>query len=263
MPDMNLTEELDRSFDDGPAHRPIEDRLQAGHRLVRRRRLAASAAALATVAVLGTAGIGLATSDDGPSRGADFAEPGENQLHRGELLLDADGTLRTGPGVEVVRQVENPRGYAPPRHSLGVVYRFDGAEYWGLVETDGSATEIARQSFPTFEMWLDDQVKMQDGQETLALVRFGEGETLLPRDGVEILRQTGDLSMMPASFAGPGDRTAVAEVRYDGERWYVLARQLPDSDPEYFASAASVTAPTLDQFLTYAADSYASGTGLR
>lgn len=274
---MNLTEELDRSFGSGPEHRPIEDRLVAGRRLIRHRRTTASAAALAVIAVVAS-GVALTGADD-PSSDPGIAEPPSEEpsddgfrLGRGERIgLTPDGTLLVRDGVEVLEEVENPLGYSPPDHSLGVVYRFESTTYWALttIEPTGNhfaattATDGAGKSFPTFQYWLDDRVALQQGdKEMLALVSFGEGETLLPRDGVEILQQTGDVEL-PANFAGPNDKTAVAEVTYRGERWYVLARQVDGSPPEYFPSAAAVTGPTLEEFLDYAADAYAAEEGLR
>ena len=65
-------------------------------------------------------------------------------------------------------------------------------------------------------------------------------------------------------FAGPGASTAVAEVRWQGESWFVAARRLPGSPPEYFPTAASVSGRTLDDFLAYARDRYSEqGAGLR
>ncbi len=95
----------------------------------------------------------------------------------------------------------------------------------------------------------------------LELVRFGEGEELLPLPGVTMLQQTGDVDLGP-NFAGPRDRTAVAEVSYDGQRWYVLARD-GDGDIQYFPTAASVSAPTLEEFLPYAKGLYDDEVGLR
>lgn len=265
---MNLTEELDRSFDIGPEHRPIEERLVAGRRLVRRRRVAASAAALAIAAVLGTVGFALG---DGNGTSADSSmatqQPDDPEYMPGQhVRLDRDRGLLTRPGVQVVREVDNPEGLTPPENSLGLVYTFEGKTYWGLLETYGSATPAAYgsatreayEAFPTFDYWLADVVAMRKGEETLALVRFGEGETLLPREGVEIIRQTGDLSMMRRSFAGPNALTAVAEVTYRGERWYVLSRKIGDGPPEYFPVAASVSRPTLAEFLDYSVDAFDS-----
>jgi hypothetical protein len=274
---MNLTEELDRSFGSGPDHRPIEDRLAAGRRLVRRRRIAATAATVAVVAVAGSTGVALTGANEPSSDPGTTSQPSDEPRDKGfglepgqELRLTPDGTLLTADGVEVLERVDNPLGYSPPDHSLGVVYRFEGATHWALatIQKDGkdvgsfTSSEEAGRSFPTFEYWLDDQVALQNGEPTLALVSFGEGETLVPRDGVEILQQTGDAEL-PSDFAGPDDRTAVAEVTYRGERWYVLARQVDDSPPEYFPSAAAATRPTLEGFLDYAADAYGAGEGLR
>jgi hypothetical protein len=105
-------------------------------------------------------------------------------------------------------------------------------------------------------------VALQTGEPGLRLVRFGDGETLLPRAGVEVLEQTGDVDL-PDSFAGPGDRTAVAMVTYDGMRWFVLARELDGSPPQYLPTAGSVGGATIQEFLSYAADQYGSGEGLR
>lgn len=274
---MNLTEEIDRSFGSGPAHPPIEDRLVAGRRLVRRRRAASTAAVLGVIAAVGASGVALAHIGE-PESGTGFANRPSDEpegdgfgLEEGqEIRLTPEGTLLTAEGVEVLETAENPLGYSPPDHSLGVVYRFEGTTYWALttIEKDSrnygsfTADEKAGQSFPTFQYWLDDQVALQQGEPTMALVSFGTGETLVPRDGVEILQQTGDIHL-PDNFAGPNDRTAVAEVTYAGERWYVLARQIDGTAPEYFPSAAAVTRPTLAQFLDYAAEQYAEGSGLR
>ncbi len=105
---------------------------------------------------------------------------------------------------------------------------------------------------------------MQHGEPTLALVSFGDGKTLVPEDGVELLDQRPS-PQMPENFAPPGDRMAVAMVRWQGERWFVLARQLPGSPPQYLPTAASVVgdATTIDGFLEVARERYTQGEGLR
>ena len=52
-------------------------------------------------------------------------------------------------------------------------------------------------------------------------------------------------------------------VSYDGARWFVLARQIDGSKPEYFPTAGSVGGATIADFLAYAAGQYGSGEGLR
>lgn len=102
-----------------------------------------------------------------------------------------------------------------------------------------STYDDAGHTYPTFDLWLGDAVAMQHGEPTLAPVSFGDGKTLVPEDGVELLDQRPS-PQMPENFAPPGDRTAVAMVRWQGERWFVLARQLPESPPQYLPTAASV-----------------------
>ena len=171
-------------------------------------------------------------------------------------------------GVEVVKRVPNPLGYTDPGTSLGLEIRYRGTTYWYLLDSDGrqgtgSIHDEARRSFPTLQTWLDDQVALQNGGDTLALVRFTPGAaTLQPLDGVTLVQQRSGVDLGP-DFAGPGATTAVAEVRYRRATWFVLARRLPGSEPEYFPTAASVSAPTLAGFLDYARGQYAGGAGLR
>lgn len=268
---MNLTDELESSFVDEPAHRPVEQRILAGRRLVRRRRISTGAVAVALVAVLGAgyAAVGpdgnraadppIADRKDDPVEKEPDADP---LLEESGVMVSGEGELQVAADVEIIETVPNPDGYGKPGEAYGVAYRQDGKTRWALVDPGGGSYEEAFRSFPTFADWLADQVALQRGEPTLALVRFGDGEELLPLEGVEILQQTGDIDLGP-SFAGPRDRTAVAEVTYAGERWYVLAREVPGSGIQYFPTAASVSKLTLEEFLPYARDSYDNGEGLR
>jgi hypothetical protein len=269
---MNLTDALEKSFVDEPAHRPVQQRITAGRRLVRRRRAVTGAAAVAVVAVLG-AGYAVIGSDgerasEPPIADQKKDQPVEDETSFSQDLLDdyqvvvaPNGLLLKAPGVEILQKVPNPGGYGDPGKAYGVAFTFEGTTRWSLIDPSGGSYEDAFRSFPTFEYWLADQVALQQGEPMLALVRFGAGEELLPRAGVAILQQTGDIDIGPR-FAGPNDRSAAAEVRYAGERWYVLAREL-DGDIQYFPTAASVSKPTLEEFLPYAKDSYNTGDGLR
>lgn len=276
---MNLTEELDRSFGSGPEHRPIEDRLAAGHRVVRRRRVATTAAAALAVVAIGTAGFAVSGGNDPSSdKGVatqPSADPSEPVVLQGGMKvgLDCNDELHTAKGVEVVKTVDNPMGYAPPEHSIGVAYTVDGVMNWALltcgatVPPGGSGymydVQLAQPSV-SFEDWLADEVAWaKEDQQGPDMVSFGDGETLLPSDGTEILQQTGHLEMMPPNFAASDDRTAAAEINYHGERWYVLARQVPDSPPEYIPFSPEMSRPTFEGFLSFAADKYAEGVGLR
>lgn len=151
-----------------------------------------------------------------------------------------DGELRTRPGVEIARTVPDPLEGG----SVGLVYEYRDRTYWALLDPSGGTTERAFAAFPTFDYWLADQVAMENGDPTLALVRFGEGDRLVALEGVEVLRQS-SIELADGTAGVPRVRSAVAEVTYEDRRWYVVARQIGSQEPEYFPAAAEVTEPTL------------------
>ena len=285
----DLREELDRSFGDGPAHRPLGDRLEAGHRTLLRRRLATGAAMVAVLAVIGTVVGVTGPGGDSASRRLDPAtqdsttpavttEVQTSTPKRVPSDPDADveltpsGSVVTAVGVEVIRRIPNPLGLEAPDRSIAIAYTKRSETTWALLtyepQDDGSATassasDPAGKSFATLDDWVADQVALQQGEPPpFTFVRFGQGETLVPLEGVQILQQTGEVDL-PANFAGPDDRSAVAEVAADGRRWWVLARQVSGSPPEYIATAGPVGGDNLADFMAYAAQQYASNEGLR
>jgi hypothetical protein len=276
----DLQEQIDRSFGDGPAYADDGRLLAEGHRALRRRRGLTVAAAVAVAVVAGTtwASLGQSSPKTGqdpasppsssatPQPGVEYRPAGDEALAGAEAAITSDGTVLVREGLEVLQVIENPLEVKPPRHSAALALQGAEGEVWALVDSrpdgSGASTEAARQSFPDLESWVADQVAMQRGEPTLALVAFGPGGDLVPEPGVQILRQRASVDMGP-TFAGPDDPTAVAEVRWQGERWYVLARDLPHGPPEYFPTAASVSRPTLEGFLDLARASYDAGTGLR
>ncbi len=69
--DLDLHESLTEGFGPEPPHRPVADRLAAGHRAVRRRRLAGSVVAVAAATAIGlgvTAILGGGATASGPAR---------------------------------------------------------------------------------------------------------------------------------------------------------------------------------------------------
>lgn len=289
----SLQEEISRSFGEDPAHRPVEERLTAGRRALRRRWAAQMVAGLAAAVLVG--GAWTVSGPASQQRGDETSvamdptsslEPQENPstslepkqnlspAHSGPLAeLGPDGLI-LGDDVTVVRRVENPMGLVAPDQSLGLVVDHDGTRIWMLLAfeekpgTSGGSSSTyddAGRTYPTFDLWLAETIAMQQGAPTLALVAFGDGKTLVPEDGVELLEQRAS-PQMPENFAAPGDRTAVAMVRWAGERWFVLARQLlPESPLQYIPTAASVVGDptTIDGFLEVARKRYAQGEGLR
>jgi hypothetical protein len=243
----------------------------AGRRArTRRRALLGTAAAGVVLLAVGGLALGLTAGDRAGTEPSVATDPSvQDALLPGErVALTLDGQLAVRDGIEVLQRVDNPLGLTPPGHSLGVAVRDGATTYWYLLDTDGrtgtgSSSDEARRSFPTLRSWLDDQVALQSGEPTLALVRFTADGRLTPLDGVTIVRQRTGVRL-GNDFAGPGTTTAVAEVRWRGETWFVPARRLPGARPEYFPTAASVSGPTLDDFLAYARARYSeNGAGLR
>jgi hypothetical protein len=274
----DLAARLDAAIGDA-APDPDPDRvaaLVAAGRRARARRRAGLGAACAVVLLAG-GGVALAAAGSDraatdPGVATDPAAPGtrgEGALVDDELVaLTLDGRLVVRDGVEVLQRVDNPLGSAPPASSLGLAVREGGTTYWYLLDTDGtsgagSSHEVARRSFPTLRSWLADRVALESGRPTLALVRMAPDGRLTPRDGVTIVRQRTGVRL-GNDFADPGTPTAVAEVRWRGRTWFVAARRFPGYAPEYFPSAASVSGPTLRDFLAAARQRFSEkGAGLR
>ena len=257
----DLADRLDAAIGSAPEPFPparTTALLAAGRRARTRRRAVLGASALG-VGVLVAAGVALgaagddragiepsvATDPGDPSAGVPSPSaspsdlepspsPARDVLLPGErVALTLDGELVVRDGVEVLQRVADPLGSTPPAHSLGLAVRDGATTYWYLLDTDGrqgtgSSSDEARRAFPTLRAWLDDQVALQTGRPTLALVRFTADGRLAPLDGVTLVRQRTDVRL-GNDFAGPGDRTAVAEVRWRGGTWFVAARRLPGS----------------------------------
>jgi hypothetical protein len=146
---MNLIEELDRSFGDGPAHRPIEHTLTAGRRLLLRRRLATGAGVAVAVVVLG----GMALAGGGGSTAA--PEPGfattpttgPEDLEWGPeaAYLGTDGVLRIKPGWTIAKRIDEPVGPG----SMAVEVIRERRLQWFL--WDGSGGEVVALGRPGHE----------------------------------------------------------------------------------------------------------------
>lgn len=285
---LDIESRIDSSFGDGPAAPSLDLLLAEGHRALRRRRMVTGVAGLAVAIVVGGSALAVNGNGNEPDARSPYVTepttqtpdpdpwqvvPASNPAIEGTELVgwDNDGGLLVRQGVQVLEYVDNPLEKSAPDRSAGLAVRVDGAEKWLITDyevdagggrSSGTSSEEARLSFPTFALWLDDQMAMRHGEPTLALVRFGDDGLLEPLAGVTLIRQLADPDIGPA-FADEGEETAVAEVRWEGERWYVLARKSGNGGPEYFPTAASVSARTLEEFIPYAHDAYTGGGGLR
>lgn len=258
---MNLDTEFQTAFLDEPIHRPVEDRIVAGRRVVRRRR---GLAGLAAFAMVGALGVGYTSlGNDAPTSTGVAGSADQNQKWPDgmrEVYVDHEGELQVAPDVEILESGTVIDHDGEPTY--GVAYRYRGTTYWAHISPSGGTYDEAFAAFPTLSDWLSDQVALQAGEPLLQLVRFGDDGLLEPLEGVRLLDQRSDIDPRH-NIAPPGVPVAVAEVRWEGQRWYVVARDLVDEGSEYFPAAASVTKPTLDAFVTWLEADPANFDGLR
>jgi hypothetical protein len=174
--DIDIRDEIDRSFDEGP---PIDDLdliLTRGQQVVRRRRVlgAASttlaAALVAGIALMSTGG-DAGTAPPGPA-GSATATPavpldvvpvlpdgyvrGETSgLRTGQpVSLDRGGVVHVRPGVTILQTVPHPFGST----SAAAAYIEGGATYWwaGALDDDGTgmSTSTPAKAGMTFQEWV-------------------------------------------------------------------------------------------------------------
>lgn len=173
----------------------------------------------------------------------------------GGLATWRGGVLEPAPGVSVVKQVEDP---VPGDDSLGLVLRSEGRTTWALFTQGGNASawELETDSgWLTFDQWLADQVAVQTGSPGVRLVRLAADGTVSPvAPSVEVLEQQADPDL-PAYGTDTASASAVALLDWQGERWFVLAVQLPrDVAVTTVAASKAGGAETLDEFVADQAD---------
>ena len=272
----DLQDRLDSSFGPGPAHQPLEPLLLAGHRAVRRRRLAAAGGALAVVAVVGVGITAVSASSDGDRA----LQPATQQTSspaprpsRAQSSLPGLQVSASGPGKLAVRNGRIGM-------SIGPVFGHHGQEAYGyevfdaagvrmFVLTRGTAVQLDRApdgtelwAWLTKQGWSTEEPAGSDPAptgSTSPLVSVS-GSELRAKPGVTIIDQRSDLGL-PASFAPDSATTIGGLVERDGVSYYVLYRVL-DGRGEFLTVPAAEHADTLPAFLDEARAAYESGEGL-
>lgn len=269
--DTDLREALSQGFGPEPPHRAVADRLEAGHRAVRRRRIAA---AVVTVAVAGVVGVGavavLGEGGDAPSHVA--TDPASSWDPDVLARYTTDGEVEVRPGVTVLQRIDAPLpapGGAEHR-SVALAVEADGTEHWLLLEWDGpgfSATSAFHPdgAFATLQDWVDDQVALQTDPAdhgNAEYVSFADDGSLVTTHGVQVLDQRHPVDL--ENFVEKAtDRTAAALLQGpDGKKWYVLVREVYD-EIDTQVVPFKVGGPDLGAFLRFATRAFASGEGLR
>jgi hypothetical protein len=274
--DVYWRELIDESFGDGPPHRPVHQRLADGRRALRRRRIVAVAATAVVATVVG--GTAWATVPSDTRSESPIVDRPDRQVHRpdgdsqastssGGLLIWWNGSdWKVESGWTVVTRIDNPMGYEPPQRSVAMELRNRSTHEFALATYDGpccgGVTHMPAPAGTTLEAWLPaqvDNVRESDGEPVSKPVRFGEGETLVPTEGVTIIDQVPHPDL-PANFAAAKDRTAAAWIDDHGKERFVLVRDL-GGKAEIIPFTGSFA--SLERFLGYAQEQYAGEGGIR
>ena len=279
-----LEERLAGAWTDGPPQPPVGDRLAAGHRALRRRRVLSTATTtLAVVAVVGAAT--AVTGGPGGSRAVEPAAPTASatpttvQDPEPEEVLgdhwagfDDEGRLVVRDGVDVGQSVED--SWQGVRWVAMELVHGDRTR-WYFVSDDGSDPIVAvppKEATPdtdAFLVWVQLQNPNPDPEAGAdpAGVRFwvhlvADGRLVPVRQGVTVLRSVRDPEI--PGFTDGTQVAVAAEVRVDGDRYYVLARRYAEGPPDYFRISLRQGGPTLESMLDFARVKYGSGgEGLR
>jgi hypothetical protein len=282
-----LRKEIDQSFGAGPALRPVEDRIAAGHRALVRRRVAGGVAALAAVAAVGT-GVYAVTPGDPVGSGHVAVDPTSTPTPtptpspapptpeaeawgKGEIVrYSPDGQLEVRPGVVVHEHIANPYGYKPPQRSDALDLTFHGHRSWNIVELRRGEQEASGSTpsngWASFADYVDDQVgsTIVRGGWPLILRLDAQG-AVVPAQGNVVLQRTDD-PRLGDSFAPPGAPTGAALVQVyaaDDQAYFVVWRVIDGELDVIPTQPRDVVGATFEELLRSARGSYASGEGLR
>ena len=254
---MNLTDELEKSFADEPAHRPVEQRIAAGRRALFRRRAASATAAVALIVVAGSAFAVVGPGDDATDPGTPLASEPANEP---PPAPEAPWAYWEGDGVALRDRVTEIRRLELPGSEVALELQLGDEVQWYLVDRSGSSSVPAYVGYERLEDFLAEQDRLEAGRPARPFVEFADDGTLQPAaEGVTLVEQRANPSM-PDNYDAGVD-TAVAEVLVEGKTWYVLARD--PRNPDYIPVPASVGGDTLDAFLEHSRAQYAGGEGLR
>jgi len=273
----DISEQLERSFGDGPAHPPIGEQLAVGSRALRRRRGAVAAAACAVVVALG-ASYAVAASGSAPGTGSQVAHdptPAPTPADAGPTWEDdtpiryLGDELQVSDGVTVHEHVENPYGYAPPRLSDAFDLTYEGRRMWILATKDargfGYSSSSPSNGWASFADWVADEVAGGTaGSGQPETVRLTPGGRVVAAGRNTIAQRTDD-PQLGSRFAPPGTPTGAAVVQVDGGplSLFVVWRVIDGRLDVITTPPRDVVGATFDELLTYARAQYASGEGLR
>jgi hypothetical protein len=274
---LDLAHELDRAIPHPAPGASPAAYLVLGRRSRRRRLAGATVAGVAVLAVGGGAALGFLDLPPGTTGGTPAATPhpepdpipawAQEHGNHGPVSIAPDGDLWVAPDARLVRSVEVPASSFP---DLDVVSAYaveaetDGETWWSFVfRTSHSAEdraaglmEPADEWTTDFDVWVDYVTADLQGRQRFSerLVRFagGSSDRLVARPGAEVVDQTSDVAV-PGWESHP--RSSVAEVRYDGRTWFVVAQGPRSGRPFYSPfQAEAVGSSDIEEFLDQLGD---------
>ncbi len=185
----------------------------------------------------------------------------------GPVAMAPDGRLWVAPEAVVRRTVIDPLGRTdaegkPVAASYAVEAEYPGAPdefgndiVWVILSAGDGPQEMDEPGRWTddFELWVDNVTARFQGRPTVAerFVHFADdrSQRLVAGEGVEMVRQIGGVDLGASWAKHP--QSSVAEVRWAGRTWFVLAQGPRHSADFYDAYDSAVSAPDLEGFLAF------------
>ncbi|WP_110181177.1 hypothetical protein [Nocardioides solisilvae] len=298
MEQRRTLETLDLDFGPEPPMPALGPTLAAGRRALFRRRLATGAAALAVVGVLGAgwasggprlgadgervdpAGSPTEVVDPAPTEAeSPSVDPASLRWGEREVGRYVGDELVLRPDATVHERIDDPYATGLPHDSVALDATVQGERGWfilALMPTPEGGTYSSdmwsepSRGWADFAAWVDDQVgtggldegfvQHAPGSADIPVVLVG-GTLVALEARLKVVEQVSSPGL-PESFAPPGTPTGAGIVEVDGERTFVLLREVEHGKVDVI-DGGPPNGRTLDQLVTQAREAYVSGEGLR
>ncbi|MCX6399032.1 MAG: hypothetical protein NTX33_03755 [Propionibacteriales bacterium] len=240
----------------------IASTVASGRTAVRRRRIAAGGAILATALVLGGTAWLVAPGDDGRSSNVagqptptPTAAPASEE-NAGPLVEQAGGRTVINPDAEVLEQSDFTSSSTGETVTTYRV-RINAGEYYVWIGTDGASSFSRPAQGMTLREWVAQSLDGPDISDD-GWVQFDELSHLVTvLDGLRIVRQVPNPGL-GENFAALSDPTALAEVELDGTTYFLAVRSVGGGPTEAIPYRSDKTVGTLAQFRTFTLNQYAT-----
>lgn len=230
--------------------------------LPRRHRRVLAGVGVTAALVLGVAAWAAATRDEpgvttAPPRPSTAAEPvARVPRHLRAWLVPGSPLPEPRDGITVLDRRDDPDDLA---EAIGWSLATEDDARWILALRRDDGELVTYMDLPsdsrwlTFDQWLTDLVLQEEGAPGLVLASVGDDGTMVPvADGAEVVDQAVDRDHRMGAFREERDSVfAVALVRWEGHRWFVMSERY-DGESRSTAIAASrtgTTATTAEEFI--------------